>query len=55
MTEKVEAAVKDVFGPINPREDVSTEKLSSLIISVRKIVEGATSDERKYNDPHNLS
>ncbi|KAF2157739.1 Peroxin-3 [Myriangium duriaei CBS 260.36] len=43
---KVELAVKQVFGPVNPREDVSLERLSSLILEVRKKVEGATEDER---------
>lgn len=45
--EKVDAAVKEVFGPINPREDVSFEKLSSLVVEVRKKVEGATEEERR--------
>ena len=45
--EKVEAAVKEVFGPLNPREDVSLERLSSLIVEVRKKVEGTTEEERR--------
>lgn len=45
--EKVEAAVKEVFGPFNPREDVSLTKLSQLVLEVRKKVEGATEEERK--------
>ena len=48
--EKVEAAVKDVFGPLNPREDVSLEHLSSLIVEVRKKVEGTTEEERRSVD-----
>lgn len=47
VMEKVDAAVKEVFGPINPREDVSFEKLSSLVVEVRKKVEGATEEERR--------
>ena len=45
--EKVEVAVKEVFGPLNPREDVSLERLSSLIVEVRKKVEGTTEEERR--------
>lgn len=44
----VEAAVKDAFGPINPREDLSLERLSSLVVDVRKSVEGVTEEDRKY-------
>jgi peroxin-3 len=39
-------AVKEVFGPINPREDLTLEKLSQLAVEVRKRVEGATEEER---------
>ena len=51
MTGKVESAVKDVFGPLNPREDISTERLSSLILNVRGKFEGATKEERRHDDP----
>ncbi|EAS30503.3 peroxin 3 [Coccidioides immitis RS] len=44
---EVEAAVKDVFGEVNPREDITHEKLSELTLAVRKRVEGATSGERR--------
>lgn len=44
---KVETAVKEVFGPLNPREDVSLERMSSLILDMRRKVEGATPEERK--------
>ena len=44
---KVEEAVREVFGPINPREDVFYERLSSLIIEVRKRVEGESAQDRK--------
>ncbi|MCJ1394689.1 peroxin [Xylographa bjoerkii] len=47
IMKKVEAAVKEVFGPLNPREDVSLERLSSLIVEVRKKVEGTTEEERR--------
>lgn len=45
--EKVEVAVKEIFGPLNPREDISLEQLSSLVVDVRKKVEGATPEDRK--------
>jgi peroxin-3 len=43
----IEKAVKEDFGPLNPREDVSLERMSSLILDVRRKVEGATPEERK--------
>lgn len=43
----VEDAVKEVFGSVNPREDIPLERISSLILDVRKTVEGATPEERK--------
>lgn len=47
IMEKVEVAVKEVFGPLNPREDISLERLSSLVVDVRKRVEGASPEDRK--------
>lgn len=47
IMEKVQSAVKEVFGPLNPREDIYLERLSSLILDVRRRVEGATPEERK--------
>jgi len=49
--QKVEAAVKDVFGPLNPREDIQLDRLSALILDVRRKVEGETPEERKYDHP----
>ena len=46
IVDKVSAAVKDVFGPVSPREDITLERLSELILEVRKKVEGATESER---------
>lgn len=43
----VETAVKDVFGPLNPREDISLERMSNLVLDVRRKVEGATPEERR--------
>jgi peroxin-3 len=48
---KVEAAVQKAFGPINPREDVTFERLSELVIEVRKHVEGETEEARRYSTP----
>ncbi|KAL8772592.1 MAG: hypothetical protein Q9209_002253 [Squamulea sp. 1 TL-2023] len=47
VMEKVEVTVKAVFGPLNPREDIPLEKLSALILEVRRKVEGATAEERR--------
>ena len=47
ILEVVEPAVRDVFGPHKPNEDVSLEKMSSLILDVRKRIEGATPEARK--------
>jgi len=47
ITEKVQAAVKEVFGPVNPREDINLERMSNLILEIRKKIEGATEVERR--------
>lgn len=44
---KVEAAVKEVFGGISIRDDISMQRFSELTLEVRKKVEGATEEERK--------
>ncbi|KAL9602597.1 MAG: hypothetical protein Q9219_001741 [cf. Caloplaca sp. 3 TL-2023] len=44
---KVNTAVKVVFGPLNPKDDVPLEKLSMLILEVRRQVEGSTFEERR--------
>lgn len=44
--EAVVQAVKEVFGPLNPREDITLQRLSELTVEVRKKVEGATEEER---------
>jgi peroxin-3 len=48
LMHKVREAVKDVFGSLNPREEITLEKLSELTLEVRKRVEGATEEERRY-------
>ncbi|KAI4124642.1 MAG: hypothetical protein LQ347_005660 [Umbilicaria vellea] len=47
IMERVEAAVKEVLGPLNPREDITVEKLSQLTLDIRRKVEGATEEERR--------
>ncbi|KAE8331862.1 putative MFS transporter [Aspergillus sergii] len=45
---EVQTAVTEVFGPLNPREDISLARLSELFLEVRKKVEGHTEEERKH-------
>jgi hypothetical protein len=45
---KVQAAVQEIFGPVNPREEITQARLSDLTLAVRKKIEGATSEERRY-------
>lgn len=47
IMERVSAAVKEVFGQVNIREDLSLERLADLIMQVRRKVEGATESERR--------
>lgn len=47
IMDKVTTAVKEVFGRINPREEITLEKLSELTLEVRKKVEGATNEQRR--------
>lgn len=51
LMDKVKEAVTEVFGPVNPREDMTQERFSELTLAVRKKVEGATSEERRYGFP----
>lgn len=44
---KVEAAVKEVFGGLSIRDDVTMQKFSDLTLEVRKKVEGATEADRQ--------
>jgi len=48
LADKVRAAVIDVFGQLNPREEITLGRLSELTLQVRKRVEGATEAERRY-------
>ncbi|CAK1366505.1 hypothetical protein CB0940_09124 [Cercospora beticola] len=47
IMERVMTAVKEVFGPVNIREDVTLERLADLIMQVRRKIEGATEEERR--------
>jgi len=47
IMERVTAAVKEVFGAVNIREDITMERLADLIMQVRKKVEGSTDEERR--------
>jgi peroxin-3 len=47
IMERVTAAVKEVFGAVNIREDITMERLAELIMQVRRNVEGSTDEERR--------
>ncbi|KAK2009826.1 peroxin-3 [Colletotrichum eremochloae] len=47
LGQRVEAAVRQVFGQLSPRDLLSFEQFSELTLTVRKIVEGATPEERR--------
>lgn len=47
IMQRVMSAVKDVFGAVNIREDITLERLADLIMQVRRKVEGATEEERR--------
>ena len=43
----VEAAVKETFGSLSPREEITFAKLSELIIETRKKIEGESEEIRR--------
>ncbi|KAF2012437.1 Peroxin-3 family protein [Aaosphaeria arxii CBS 175.79] len=47
LIQKVTAAVNEVFGSLNPREEITLERLSEMTLEVRKKVEGATEEQRR--------
>ncbi|KAL1303842.1 hypothetical protein AAFC00_000299 [Neodothiora populina] len=49
VMQRVQTAVEEVFGAVNPREDITLERLSHLILDVRKRVEGSTETERRQH------
>lgn len=48
LMNEVQDAVTEVFGPLNPREDISLVKLSELTLQARGKIEGNTEEDRKY-------
>ena len=50
IMQRVESAVRTVFGTLSPRDLVSFERFSELTLEVRKLVEGATPEERSKSD-----
>jgi peroxin-3 len=44
---RVQVAVKEVFGPMSIRDDVTMERFSEMTLEVRKRVEGATEADRQ--------
>ena len=47
LMNRVEGAVRTVFGSLSPRDLVSFDRFSELTMGVRKLVEGATPEERR--------
>lgn len=47
---RVESAVRTIFGNLSPRDLLSFERISELTVEVRKLVEGATPAERRQTD-----
>ncbi|KAK7414529.1 peroxin [Neonectria punicea] len=47
LSRRVESAVRTVFSSLSPRDLLSFERFSDLTMEVRKLVEGATIDERR--------
>lgn len=47
LMEEVQSAIVHVFGPVNPTKEIQFEQLSSLILDVRRRVEGETPEQRK--------
>lgn len=43
----VQNAVQETFGPVKPTEDITVDRMSQLILEVRKKVEGRTAEERR--------
>ena len=47
---RVESAVRTVFGSLSPRDLLSFERFAELTMEVRKLVEGSTPEERRKCD-----
>lgn len=54
VMKKVDMAVKEVWGPLDPREDIPLSRVSELTLDVRRKVEGATELERRYHPCRSL-
>lgn len=50
IKQRVESAVRTVFGSLSPRDLLSFERFSDLTIEVRKLVEGSTREERQKSN-----
>lgn len=48
LMERVQEVVTDVFGSLNPREDISLSKLSELTVQFRMEMEGSTEEDRRF-------
>lgn len=48
LMDRIQTVVTEVFGPLNPREDISLSKLSELTVQIRMKIEGSTEEERRY-------
>ncbi|KXS99131.1 hypothetical protein AC579_2665 [Pseudocercospora musae] len=47
ILDRVMVAVREVFGSVHIREDVTLERMADLIMQVRRKVEGSTEEERR--------
>ena len=47
VMERVESAVNEIFGPVKPTADISASQFSTLVLEMRKKVEGSTAEERR--------
>ena len=43
----VQNAVQETFGTVKPTEDITVDRMSQLILDVRRKVEGSTTEERR--------
>ncbi|KAG5975429.1 hypothetical protein E4U55_007693 [Claviceps digitariae] len=50
VMKRVDSAVRTVFGSLSPRDLVSFDRFSELTMEVRKLVEGASVEERRQMD-----
>lgn len=48
LMERVQEVVTEVFGSLNPREDISLTKLSELTVQFRMEMEGSTEEDRRF-------